>query len=42
MGSFWSRHADGVGEEGWSPMIETLKGMSSMLKEATKTLGLVS
>jgi putative transposase len=34
---FLARHADAVGEEGWSPMTETLKGMSSMPKEAKKT-----
>jgi hypothetical protein len=34
---FLAQHADGVGEEGWSPMTETLKGMSLMPKEATKT-----
>ncbi|GAA1791551.1 hypothetical protein GCM10009811_15420 [Nostocoides veronense] len=34
---FLARHADEVGEEGWSPMTEaTLKGMSSMPKEAKK------
>lgn len=34
---FLARHADTVGEEGWSPMIETLKGMGSMPKNAKKT-----
>src|SRR6478735_9746260 len=27
-----------VGEEGWSPMTETLKGMSSMPKEAVRAV----
>ena len=31
---FLAQHADGVGEEGWSPMTETLKGMTSMPKDA--------
>jgi len=38
---FLARHADtptGVGEEDWSLMTETLKCMSSVPKEATKTL----
>ena len=34
---FLAQHADGVGEEGWSPMTETIKGMSSMPKDAKKT-----
>lgn len=33
---FLARHADLVGEEGWSPMTETLKGMGSMPKDAKK------
>ena len=37
-GCFWSDTPMRVGEEGWSPMTETLKGMSSMPKDATKTL----
>ncbi|GAA2503234.1 hypothetical protein GCM10009858_46590 [Terrabacter carboxydivorans] len=34
---FLARHADAVGEEAWSPMTETLKGMSAMPKDAKKT-----
>ncbi len=34
---FLARHADAVGEEGWSPMTETLKGMGSMPKDAKTT-----
>ncbi len=33
---FLAQHADGVGQEGWSRMTETLKGMSSMPKDAKK------
>jgi len=36
---FVARHADRVGEEGWLLMTETLKGMSSMPKDAKKTTG---
>jgi len=34
---FLAQHADGVGEEGWSSMTETLTGMGSMPKDAKKT-----
>jgi putative transposase len=34
---FLARHADRVGEEGWSPMTETLTGMSSIPKNLKKT-----
>ena len=33
---FLARHADAVGEEGWSPMIETLNSMGSLPKDAKK------
>ncbi len=34
---FLAQHADGVGEEGWSRMTETLNGMSSVPKDAKKS-----
>jgi len=37
---FWLDTLTWVGEEGWSPMTETPKGMSSMPKDAEKTAGL--